>query len=280
NNNNNKNNNNEEMVKILCFSDTHERHIQFNVDNLPSADIVLHAGDFTMTGSRKAVRSFEEWGQLLLSVPSHQDANTMPTLPRKVIDNVDARKFKHLVCIAGNHEKTFEIDYFKQNSNDKSINPQEIKDIVSKSKHWIYLEDSMIELCGYKIYGTPWQPFFCNWAFNLHRGKPLQEKWKLIPKETDILLTHGPPLGHGDKIPLRYAMMGDGKCHVGCTDLLQHVLQYQPLLHIFGHIHDGYGATKQKDCQTLFVNASSVNEAYRLNHRPILICIPKKRNAK
>jgi len=39
------------------------------------------------------------------------------------------------------------------------------------------------------------QPVFCDWAFNLERGEPLQKKWDLIPEDTDILITHGPPIG-------------------------------------------------------------------------------------
>ena len=42
------------------------------------------------------------------------------------------------------------------------------------------------------------QPEFCNWAFNLDRGEKCLEKWDLIPEGIDILITHGPPIGHGD----------------------------------------------------------------------------------
>ena len=45
------------------------------------------------------------------------------------------------------------------------------------------------------------QPEFCGWGFNLERGQPLKEKWDLIPDGIDVLLTHGPPLGHGDLVP-------------------------------------------------------------------------------
>ena len=36
------------------------------------------------------------------------------------------------------------------------------------------------------------------WGFQLKRGEECSSKWEEIPSDTDILLTHTPPLGHGD----------------------------------------------------------------------------------
>merc|ERR1712224_97174 len=72
----------------------------------------------------------------------------------------------------------------------------------------IYLQDSSTEVCGYRIYGSPWQPEFCDWAFNLPRGEECRRKWQQIPSEVDILLTHGPPQGFGDQCSTG--------CRVGC----------------------------------------------------------------
>jgi len=41
---------------------------------------------------------------------------------------------------------------------------------------------------GYKIYGTPWQPEYHDWAFNLPRDESLQNIWKAIPSDTEILV--------------------------------------------------------------------------------------------
>ena len=78
-----------------------------------------------------------------------------------------------------------------------------------------YLEDEEVTVQGVRVFGSPWQPEFCNWAFNLERGEPCRQAWARIPTETDVLLTHGPPLGHGDR------------CQGGCAPrrplwLLQH----------------------------------------------------------
>ncbi|HVA65370.1 MAG TPA: metallophosphatase domain-containing protein [Elusimicrobiota bacterium] len=70
-----------------------------------------------------------------------------------------------------------------------------------------------------------------------------------------ILLTHGPPLGHGDDIP------SYGKTErVGCADLLAAVERIKPKYHIFGHVHEGYGITKNE--HTAFINASMCDAAY------------------
>jgi hypothetical protein len=70
-------------------------------------------------------------------------------------------------------------------------------------------------------------------AFNLKPGEACRKVWERIPLETDILITHGPPRGHGDKNVT-------GEC-CGCADLLQRVQHVKPRLHLFGHIHEGSG---------------------------------------
>ena len=46
---------------------------------------------------------------------------------------------------------------------------------------------------GYKIYGTPYQPEFCDWAFNLDRGEPCLSRWRMIPSDADIVVRGGLP---------------------------------------------------------------------------------------
>ena len=75
------------------------------------------------------------------------------------------------------------------------------------------------------------QPEFYDWAFNLPRGQACQDKWDLIPEGVDVLVTHGPPLGHGD-------LCTSGQ-RAGCLQLLHTVQKLRPKYHIFGHIHEG-----------------------------------------
>lgn len=153
---------------------------------------------------------------------------------------------KHKIIIAGNHDWLFQT------------NPALAKSLITNA---IYLEDNFCEVMGLKIYGSPWQPWFFDWAFNLQRGKEIAAKWALIPEDTDILITHGPPFSILDKTP-----HGD---LVGCEELLKVVKRIKPKLHVFGHIHHSYGRLKRIDID--FVNACVCNELYEPTNIPIVI---------
>jgi Icc-related predicted phosphoesterase len=140
----------------------------------------------------------------------------------------------HKIVIAGNHDWYFERE------------PEAARKAITNAT---YLLDETAEVGGLRIYGSPWQPRFHDWAFNVDRGPQLAEKWAMIPPNTDILVTHGPPFGIADE-----TFVGD---HVGCVDLLARVRVVRPKLHIFGHIHEAAGMVD--DGETLFVNASAVD---------------------
>lgn len=109
-----------------------------------------------------------------------------------------------------------------------------------------YLQDEAATVCGLRIWGSPWQPEFFNWAFNLPRGAALDEKWRHIPEGLDVLVTHGPPHGYGDRIY-------DGS-RVGCADLLRHCRAKKPRLHLFGHIHEDRGEWTEGEVR--FINVT------------------------
>ena len=113
---------------------------------------------------------------------------------------------------------------------------------------------------GVKFYGSPWQPWFYDWAFNLERGPEIRAKWDLIPEDTDVLITHGPPYGIGD--------LTFQKDHAGCQDLLKAVERLKPRTHIFGHIHERYGINSIDG--TTFINASSFNHNYHRFNEPVI----------
>jgi Icc-related predicted phosphoesterase len=154
-------------------------------------------------------------------------------------------RFRHRIVIAGNHDFCFEQQ------------PAVARQLVTNA---IYLEDRSLELAGVRFYGSPWQPWFFDWAFNLHRGAPIRAKWDLIPEGTDVLITHGPPMGHGDT-----TVRGD---RVGCEELAAAVARVRPRLHVFGHIHEGYGQWSRDG--TTFVNASTCDEVYVPCNPPVV----------
>ena len=144
-----------------------------------------------------------------------------------------------------------------------------MKNVIEKLKEYpdiIYLQDQSVMIEDVKFYGSPYQPEFYNWAFNLPRGEKLKQKWGLIPKDTDVLITHGPPYGIGDFVPYR------GGEFVGCKDLEETIITLPNLkAHIFGHIHCGYGHINKNFIQ--YVNASICDESYNPIQKPILITI-------
>ena len=132
---------------------------------VPDGDILIHAGDATIRGTQTEVEDFLAW---------------FSSLPHQ-----------HKVFVAGNHDWLFETD-------------NRFARLLTANYKIKYLEDSFTDIEGLKIYGSPWQPRFFDWAFNLNRGGELAEKWKLIPADIDILITHGPPNGILDEVPRKY----------------------------------------------------------------------------
>jgi Icc-related predicted phosphoesterase len=189
---------------------------------VPECDLLIHCGDALSQGTEQELKMFLPW--------------------------FEALKAKHKIFVPGNHDWIFEK------------NLPLARSIVGKSA--ICLVDEQIEIDGLKIYGSPWQPEFCEWAFNLKRGWPLRKKWEAVPVGMDILITHGPPLGILD-----FSQFGNE--HVGCSDLRQELHRIKPKIHCFGHIHGDYGISTWANI--LFVNASLCDEAYVANHPPILI---------
>lgn len=99
------------------------------------------------------------------------------------------------------------------------------------------------------------------WAFNLDRGPALKAKWDRIPRDTDVLITHGPP----------YMALDQGK---GCEDLRQALTEIRPRLHVFGHIRGGYGVTSVPWLRgTLLVNAALCNETNVCSNPPVTVIL-------
>lgn len=161
---------------------------------------------------------------------------------------------RYKVVIAGNHDWVF----------------QEAPELARETlTHAIYLEDSGIELEGLQFWGSPWTPQFLDWAFMLERGQALRGKWQLIPKNTDVLITHGPPRGLGDQVTVDFRAR-----NVGCVDLEQRLEQLPNLqAHVFGHIHEGYGQYLRG--QARFINASTCTARYEPTNPPIVFDLNK-----
>jgi 3',5'-cyclic AMP phosphodiesterase CpdA len=228
---------------ITLISDSHNKHNEITQD-LPGGEILIHAGDLSSLGSKLEIESFVKW-----------------------FDSID--NYTHKVFIAGNHDWGFQMA------------TQQANEIVNSYKTIDYLQDEQLTLYydgpngeflkdNIRIWGSPWQPEFYDWAFNLPRnGEELKAKWDEIPMNTDILITHGPPFGRLD-------MVKTGGKSLGCELLAERVQVVKPKIHVFGHIHGGYGHSFNGD--THFFNASVLNDNYNYANKPITIDWDQKIN--
>jgi Icc-related predicted phosphoesterase len=189
---------------------------------IPACDLLLVAGDvsFAFKGDLRAKQSF-------LAGPFADWLNRVPA--------------EEIVLVAGNHDQSIE------------------QWGVPLGLRCHYLQDEAIELFGLSIWGTPWQPWFHDWAFNAprrHGEEFLASKFEPIPGDTDVIVGHGPPLGYGDLAPGRA-----GDVHVGSNAMTETIRRVRPRLMVCGHIHPAYGGYRLGD--TEIVNASLVDNRYR-----------------
>ena len=196
---------------------------------VPDGDLLIHAGDATIRGTQPEVEEFLAW---------------FSALPHR-----------HKIFVAGNHDWLYEND-------------NRFARLLTANFKIKYLQDSFVEIEGLKIYGSPWQPRYFDWAFNLNRGVEMAEKWQAIPSDADILITHGPPHGILDEVPKKYWTE-----NTGCEELRKKIEQISTSgklkLHVFGHIHCGYG--QHSEFGIKFVNASVCDESYAPTQPPIIV---------
>ena len=158
-----------------------------------------------------------------------------------------------VVAIAGNHDGI-------------------IEDIVNKvSLKWIYLQDNSVMIGNFKIWGTPWVLPYGDWAF-MKSEEWLSECFSNIPEDVDIIVTHGPPYGYGDKCPEYVIKNGvyvrEWKSQ-GSKAMLQTLDRVKPKLMVFGHIHQGRGMYRRND--TLLCNAAIWDHSTDKINSPMIV---------
>jgi Icc-related predicted phosphoesterase len=191
-------------MRIVAISDTHSKHGKVTI---PECDLLIHAGDATWRGTLPEMESFAQW--------------------------LETQPARHKVFVPGNHELVF-----------KDHLPHALEWVTRHCPSLHILIDQSLEIEGIKLYGSPWQPEFFGWAWNLPRGLALAEKWALIPEDVDILITHTPP----------YGILDMSAVPSGCEALRERLENLNPQVHIFGHIHESYGHKRIGD--THYYNVS------------------------
>lgn len=195
-----------------------------SIPHVPGGDVLVHAGDMSLRGSLPEITDFLAW--------------------------FEAQPHQWKLLVAGNHDFAFERQ--------AELAERLVPDTV------VYLRDSGIVIEGVRFWGSPWQPWFYDWAFNLLRGPEIAAKWALIPNDVQVLITHGPPHGILDTVK-----RPRGK-HAGCEAMRERIDALSALrLHAFGHIHEAYGQLDQNQVQ--FVNACVCDFDYALVNSPVVV---------
>ena len=228
-------------MRLTILSDTHTKHGLIPLTDLPGGDLLIHAGDIMNSGYNKNdILDFCTWFHSL-------------------------EQYDKKIFIAGNHDRMFEN------------HPEGVEELLNIYFDIDYLQDEGYDLydldtdTSTKIYGSPWQPEFYSWAFNLPKnGIELAGKWEAIPDNTDILITHGPAFGTLDTVA------GRPWDNLGCELLAERIERLKPKIHVCGHIHSGRGYEFKNG--THFFNASVLDEQYEYTQKPMTFDWDKGKN--
>eukprot|EP01126_Amoeba_proteus_P005607 TRINITY_DN118_c0_g1_i33.p1 TRINITY_DN118_c0_g1~~TRINITY_DN118_c0_g1_i33.p1 ORF type:complete len:234 (-),score=45.58 TRINITY_DN118_c0_g1_i33:228-929(-) len=222
----------EGATRFVCVSDTHTVHRSLV---LPEADVFIHCGDITLCGRVDVLKDFNAW---------------LGELP-----------YKHKIIIGGNHDISFHENFYDAHFWRYHESKHQLPPTVDFLSNGTYLRDSMITINGITIYGSPWVLPFHTWAWNAPE-EDLDKIFAAIPENVDVLVTHNPPRG------CRSLFNSED---IGSASLLKHVKRAKPLVHVFGHVHLGYGVTETE--KTIFVNAASIDKKYQPINAPIVFDI-------
>jgi len=208
------------MKRIVFLSDTHGLHHQMK-HPVPDGDILVHCGDGMNTGAEMELYDFSIW------------FNEFP--------------HQHKIYVPGNHDHFFADNL---NSARQVLNNHPSSEVT-------VLVDEEIVIDGLKFYGSPWTIQFYTWAY-MKKEPELKDVWKMIPDDTDILITHGPPKSILD--------INDEGQRCGSKSLRDRVWEVKPLIHSFGHIHESAGIMHGSN--TTFINCSVCNRKYEPVNKP------------
>ena len=232
------------IKKIVHFSDTHKRH---DTVKLPDCDICIFTGDATARGGVNDTIEFLRWYK-------------------------KQYQCTHKVFIPGNHDLGFDFK-FNLETGAEFWMPDIVKEFFDEAdyRNIIYIQNEMKVVDDIQIWGSPVTPDFHPqyWAFNKPRGDEIMKVWEHIPMAPHIVATHGPVHGIGDFVT------GSGG-HQGCEDLKAAIETIRPLIHLCGHIHEGYGVVEKDGIW--YSNGSICDDRYRPNNLPIEFSIDTEKN--
>jgi Icc-related predicted phosphoesterase len=217
-------------MKIVHISDTHGLHelspeIWLNeIYATEKPDVIVHSGDFTGRNMKRyELSDFLKW---FVALP-----------------------FEHKILVPGNHDVWCE----ELEGNDplrQATLPPGLHLLINES----------VEIDSVKFWGSPYTPWFYDWAFQLHNHEA-GALWPTIPDDTDVLITHGP-----QHRVLDTSGKSSNPGNMGCKYLAETIKQLDIKAHLFGHIHGGYGFDDSNGYLSL--NSASLNESYKVTNKP------------
>lgn len=247
---------------IDCISDLHGYY-----PKLEGGDLLIIAGDITGADTASEWNDFKWW--------------------------LEHQNYRRKVLVPGNHDmKLYKMSSLKHPFMKKMEDGSEFPlcDYLCDSGSEFQYEEEIEEDHKFqgtikykqkkklKIWGSPWTKWFnglnpkCA-AFTYELELYLEKRFDQIPDHIDILITHSPPYLVMDKCEKFY--YPDEYEHVGSPSLRDRIEEVKPKLHVFGHIHEGYGQClfKHEGPNTICVNASIMNEKYQPVNKPIRVVL-------
>lgn len=224
------------MTRFVFLSDTHNLHEHVVV---PDGDVLIHCGDATVYGKLDELASFAQW--------------------------FEALPHRRKIFIPGNHDVVMQ-DNFKAGC-------EVIRgDIEIVTHGQLFIE-------GVQCFLSSWTPGSYHgskrWRFHYDR-QPVMTRWEAIPLATQLLVTHGPPLGILDKTGPKY-----GYASVGCSHLTGQVMKLvehgRLSHHVFGHIHDSHGRLTMNVERDIggpimeFINTAICDDTYKPVFEPEVV---------
>lgn len=215
----------------MVISDTHSKHEE--LPELPDGDVLIHCGDYSVFGEYDETLAFLNWFSM--------------------------QKHAHKIIVPGNHEV--------------GICPRKARPSAEATMQLIksytdinFLVDQSMLIDGIKFYGTPW----CNgsriimgrWGFFEPNEDKRRTAFSKIDGDTDVLISHAPPLGILDTAR---------GMNLGCEALLRRVQEIRPLVHVFGHIHESYGLFLSD--YTQFYNCANMDGNHKISNPVHVITI-------
>lgn len=197
-----------------------DTHMQHRKLVMPEGDLLIHAGDFTNKGRKMDIKDFDDW-----------------------LGGLD---YRHKIVVVGNHDTETDI---------LAINKAGRVEIETIPENAVVLKNEKVDIEGLTVFGSPFtlDPFGIDWwAHKADTEEEMEQRMNNMQEGVDIVVTHSPPHGIGD--------INMDKSHCGSKSVRQSVEKGNPAVHVFGHIHEGRGLyqSKEVNCRTLFVNASSL----------------------